>query len=159
MVHIDEMFIGAKRKYGRGRDLGEPKWLFGIVDRANHKCFVQFIPDKSHPSIIPIIQHHCQQGIHIHSDGAQVYHCLNGLGFIHRYVVHEHHYVNPLNGVHSNHIENLWSNMKAILKQICGSQGVMLDSHLDEFMYRYSRKNEGSIFDLLIQDIANFNPV
>ena len=36
-------------------DFGEPKWFFGIVDRANHKCFVQFIPDKSHPSIIPII--------------------------------------------------------------------------------------------------------
>ena len=39
MVHVDETFIGGKCKYGRGHNLAEPKWLFGIVDRANHKCF------------------------------------------------------------------------------------------------------------------------
>ena len=98
-------------------------------------------------------------GIHIHSDGAQVYHCLTHLGFVHHYVVHEHHYVNPLNGVHSNHIENLWSNMKAVLKSLHGSQGLMLDSHLDEFMCWYNRKNEGSIFNLIVHDIATFYPL
>ena len=61
MVHVDETFVGGKCKYRSGRNLAEPKWLFGIVYRANHKCFLPFIPDKSLPSIIPIIQCHCQQ--------------------------------------------------------------------------------------------------
>ena len=81
------------------------------------------------------------------------------MGYTHNFVVHEHHYVDPLTGVHSNHIENLWSNMKSVFKTIRGSQSDMLDGHLDEYMYCYNRKNEGDLFLLLIQDIANSYPV
>ena len=40
-----------------------------------------------------------------------------------------------------------------------GSQGQMLDGHIDEYMYRYNRKYEGDIFNLMLQDIANMYPV
>ena len=35
----------------------------------------------------------------------------------------------------------------------------MLDGHLDEFLYRFNRKNEGPIFELVLSDIANFYPI
>ena len=40
------------------------------------------------------------------------------------------------------------------LKSIRGSQSKMLDAHLDNYIYRYNRKNEGEIFNPLIMDIA-----
>ena len=61
IVHVDETAISGRCKYGRGREI-PIRWLFGIVDRANHKCFAQFIDDKSHPSIIPIITNHVNGG-------------------------------------------------------------------------------------------------
>ena len=115
-VHVDETAIGGRRKYGRGRLNIPPRWLFGIVDRASHKIHLQFIRDQSHPSIIPIINQHVQRGATIHSDGAQVYKILGTQGYTHRWVVHTRHYVNPRTGVHSNHIENIWSNLEAVLK-------------------------------------------
>ena len=35
----------------------------------------------------------------------------------------------------------------------------MVDGHVDEFIYRYNRKQEGSIYDFMLQDIAIFYPV
>ena len=63
LVHVDEMAIGEKIKYGHGNTETDTRWLFGIVDKTNHKCYLEFLQDKSHPSIIPIIQHHCRPGI------------------------------------------------------------------------------------------------
>ena len=48
-VHCDETFIGGKWKYRRGRVPNvQPRYLFGIVDKVNHKAFVEFIPNKNH---------------------------------------------------------------------------------------------------------------
>ena len=46
--------------------------------------------------------------------------------------------------------------LKQNWKSIRGSQHAMLDGHLDEFVYRYNRKAEGPIFELLLSDISMF---
>ena len=56
-------------------------------------------------------------------------------------------------------MENVWSNLKAHMKSICGCQGEMVDGHVDEFDYQYNRKNEGKIFDLMLIDIVTYYPV
>ena len=53
--------------------------------------------------------------VRIHSDGTQVYRCLRTLGYNHFYVVHNSHYVNAITGIHSNHIENLFSTLKYVV--------------------------------------------
>ena len=35
----------------------------------------------------------------------------------------------------------------------------MLDGHLDEFVYRYNGKTEGSMFEHMLTDISRFYPV
>ena len=80
------------------------------------------------------------------------------MNYQHFFVVHERQYVDA-RGIHSNWIENFWSNLKCKLKQIRGSNRQMLDGHIDEYLYRYNRKNEGPMFNLLINDIANYYPV
>ena len=37
-----------------------------------------------------------------------------------------------------------------------GSQGTMLDGHVDEYQYRYNSKFKGEMYDLMVQDIANY---
>ena len=159
-IHVDETAVGGKRKYQRGRIPNtEVKWLFGLVCPTHHKIYAEFIPNKSHESIIPIITTLVQHRARIHSDGANVYKCLNQMNYRHYFVVHERHYVDPVSGIHTNSIENVWSNLKMHLKSICGSQTEMLHGHVDEYIYRYNRKSEGNMFNLMIDDIANQFPV
>ena len=81
------------------------------------------------------------------------------MNYQHNTCIHKEHFVNPVNGAHSNWIENVWGNLKIKLKSIRGSQKTMLDGHLDEYIYRYNRKSEGSIFNLLMDDIAIYYPI
>ena len=156
-VHVDETFIGAKRKYGKGR---VPKckqcYLFGIINKTQQKVYLQFVRKRNHRNIIPIIRRVVAPGCQVNSDGAQVYKILESMHFT---VIHDKNYVDLIIGTHMNWIENLWSNLKAKLKSIRGSQKKMVDGHIDEFIYRYNRKQEGPIYDLMLQDIAMFYPV
>ena len=88
-----------------------------------------------------------------------MYQQLRYMNYTHRFCIHDQNYVDPVSGVHSNWIENFWSNIKIKLKSIRGSQGSMLDGHFDEYLYRYNRKNDGEMFDLILTDIAVFYPV
>ena len=57
---------------------------------------------------------------------------LSDKGFTHKVVIHKNEFVTH-DGVHMNSIENVWSNLKAHLKSVHGSQGTMLDGHIDEY--------------------------
>ena len=67
--------------------------------------------------------------------------------------------MDPNTGTHTNWIEGFWGNLKIKLKSIRGSRGQMPDGHLDQYLYRFNRKNEGPIFELLLSDIATFYPL
>ena len=59
IVHIDETFIGGKRKYNRGRVPTVKTWyLLGIVDILSKKAFVQFVQKRDFINIIAIITRH-----------------------------------------------------------------------------------------------------
>ena len=70
VVHVDETFIGGKRKYGKGRiPKVTTRYLFGLVDRDNHKIFMRFVVKKDAAIIIPIIRQKVPDGCTINSDG------------------------------------------------------------------------------------------
>ena len=156
-VHVDETFIGGKRKYNRSRIPNvNPRYLFGITD--NQKIFLQFVERRDFINIIPLITRHVSPGVTINTDGAKVYKTLDSMNYTHKTCIHKEHFVNPIDGTHSNWIENIWGNLKIKLKSLRGSQRRMLDRHLDEYVYRYNRK-EGDIFNLILHNIASFYPV
>ena len=64
---------------------------------------------------------------------------LSDMGFTHKAIIHKNEFVTH-DGVHTNSIENVWSNLKAHLKSVPGSQGTLLEGHIDEYQYRYNRK-------------------
>ena len=159
-VHIDETFIGGKRKYNRGRVPNvQTRYLVGIIDNINKKACVQFVPKRDFINIIPLITRHVSPGCTINTDGARVYNHLNSMNYEHNIVIHKENFVNPLTGHHTNWIEGFWGNLKMKLKSVRGSQRNMLDGHLDEFLYRFNRKEEGNMLELLMSDIATFYPI
>ena len=159
-IHIDETFIGDKRNYNHGHVPNvQPCYLFGIIDNLNDKAFVQFVPKRDFINIIPVITRHVNPGCTINTDSARVYNHLNAMNYVHNVVIHKEHFVHPVTGHHTNWIEGFWGNLKMKLKCVRGSQKEMLDGHIDEFLYRYNRKQEGNIMELLMRDIATFYPI
>ena len=145
-VHIDETFIGGKHKYNRGRVPNvHPCWLLGIIDKEQHKVTIQFVQKKDFINIIPIITCHVRPGCTISTDGAKVYKTLSQMNYTHLVCIHKEHFINPANGTHRNWIENFWGNLKIKLKSLHGR--------------KQNRKNQGSIFELLLSDIANYYPI
>ena len=159
-VHVDESAVGGHCKYQRGRiPKVKTRWLFGITDNVNHKLHVEFIDKHDHEMLIPIITHHCRPGVTINSNGAKVYRRLDHMNYIHNVVIHKNCFVDPLTKIHMNWIENFPANLKSVLKAVRGSQGSMLDSHIDKYIYRYNRKKDGDLFNLMLNDIATLYPV
>ena len=118
-VHVDETAVGGKCKYHRGHvpDVST-RWLFGIIDNVNHKVHVEFVEKRDVNCIIPIITRHVNPGCVINSDGAKVYKTLDKMNYEHHTVIHKEHFVNPIDGSHTNWIENFWSNLKSVLKSV-----------------------------------------
>ena len=136
IVHCGKSFIGGKRKYNRGCVPNvQPRYVFGIIDNNDHKVMVQFVQKCDAATLIPIITRHVPLGCQINTDGAKVYKQLRFMNYHHEYCIHNHRYVDPVTGIHSNWIENFWANLKIKRKSLRGSQGRMLDGHLDEYIY------------------------
>lgn len=160
IVQIDECFMGGKLKYHRGnpQGRGSQQVIFGMIDTQTKKCVVNIVPNRKKETLIPIIQKHVTPGATIYSDEAATYKCLRQKGFVHRTVKHKTEFKSAT-GVHTNIIENLWSNLKYINKKRKGMARQIVPLVLDEFLYRWNRKLDGEMFTLFIEDIARYYPV
>ena len=54
----------------------------------------------------------------------------------HRTVNHSVNFVDPVTGVHINHIESYWNRVKYKFKRMKGCSKEMLGGYLDEFLWR-----------------------
>lgn len=154
IVEIDETCLGRKVKYHRGNPRGSgQKWIFGIIDRTSKKCHLEIVPNRTRDVLFQIIRQYIRPHTVVHSDEALVYSTLNAEGYEHYTVKHKETYVAP-DGTHTNTIENFWSHLKGSFKEKCGVPNENLPAHLDEFIWRWNRKNEGCTFALILQDIA-----
>ena len=153
IVEIDETKLGAKRKYNRGRlNPGLDTWLFGGVDRVTKKIFLRVVDDRTRNTLLPIIQENIELGTMIYSDTWAPYFTLNQNGYNHAMVNHSVEFVSD-EGVCTNTIESLWSEIKAGLKIRRGFGKAQVEGYLDEFMYRRQFKLE-DIFEIMLVHIA-----
>ena len=60
-------------------------------------------------------------------------------------------FVDPITGTHTQNVERFWRSMKSKLKKMYGCQTSQLESHLDEFQWRYihDRVNPGTTLNNL----------
>lgn len=140
VVQIDESHFQAKAKHNIGRHLADkPVWVFGIVDTSHVPGigYMEIVEHRDKQTLHPIIQRVCRPGTVVYSDGWAAYNDIQQqLGFLHQVVNHQLHFVDPQSGVHTQAIESYWSKQKKPIKEMKGVQRAMLQSYLEEGMWR-----------------------
>ena len=113
-------------------------------------------------TLLPIIQAHAAPGSTVHSDEWSSYRRAQQLGNVstHNTVNHSLHFVDPVTGVHTQHVESYWNRVKTKLKRMRGCHATQLPSYLDEFLWRERYgKTAGEAWQGILVDIATQYPV
>ena len=156
IIEIDESCFSKKQKYNRGRFF-KHQWVFGMVDRVTGAMKMFEVPDRKRDTLIAIIKQNVDAGTTIYSDSFRPYWILMDEGYNHRMVNHEHFYVDPITGVHTNTIEGLWGVVKSKIKTLRGVYRHTLQWHLDEFVFRRSFiKNHNQAFELIAKAVGKY---
>ena len=155
-VAIDESVV-ARRKPGnaQGRPVRE-QWVFGGVDIATKEFFMVLVPRRDAATLFPFIQANIVPGTTIWSDGWAAYAGLPNIGYQHAVVNHTLWYVDPVTGVHTQHIESRWNAIKRTLKEKCGVRREHLSAYLDEYMWKKNRPRERLFGDIVDAIRRNF---
>lgn len=138
--------------------------MFGLVDTSTSPAvgYMEIVPNRTASTLLRIIRAHVAPGTIIHSDMWRAYRTVRALRNVaaHRVVNHSLHFVDPVTGVHTQHIQSYWSRCKVKLKRMKGCHASQLPSYLDEFMWkeRYGTTRR-QCFNNLCRDIATQYPV
>ena len=161
VVEIDESLV-SRRKYNIGHAVPQ-RWVFGGVNPVTNIGFLQFVPDRSAATLLPIIQQRIAAGTTIISDQWAPYSNVANIPVVppydHRTVNHSEEFVNS-HGDTTNHIEAMWNNAKRKLKKMCGTTTDMLPGYLDTFMWKQQYgKTADMCFDSILLHISERYPV
>ena len=168
-VQIDESkFMKLKHNRGEPRGNTATGWVFGIFDETTRNVHFEFVRDRKQETLFPIIKKFVAPGTMIWSDEFASYTGgpnrnpnqptpLALLGpYMHQYVNHKEHFIDPITGAHTNGIEGSWALCKRRFKYMFGTPNTFLPSYLDEFIFRRRFGSDCSIFNLLIQTIFEY---
>ena len=112
---------------------------------------------------MPVIKKHIKPGTLILSDEWRGYLNIPSIAdrsYAHLTVNHSQNFVNPRSKVHTQNIENLWRNLKQNFKRMLGVHETMLESHIDEFLWRQQfGKTPSDAFVNILSDIADWYSV
>lgn len=124
---------------------------------------LRMVPNRRRITLLPIIQAHTRPGTIIHSDDYTTY--RNAVGRLpnvamHRMVNHSLHFVDPVTGVHTQHIESYWNRVKRKFKRMMGVDRQQMPSYFDEFMWRERYGDtDNNCYNNIIRDINIQYPV
>ena len=140
VVSIDETQV-ARRKWhtnAQGRPIKE-LWLFGGIEHSTKRCFIELVPPEGRTASVmqALIVKHVAEGTTIWSDQFASYKNIGklGRGYVHATVNHSKEYISE-QGVHTNHIESLWADLKYKFKRMKGVAREQIQSYLDEWLWR-----------------------
>lgn len=161
-VEVDETFIGGKgvnRAYlWHGNDKSK-EVVMGMVQRGG-RAYLKHVPNTGKWTLLEQVQKHVSPEARVLTDNNQGYIQLPKYGYIHESVNHSAK-VYVQGSVHTQTIENIWSNIKR------GIYGVYrhvstdyLQSYVNEYAWRYNHRHLGDgMFDALLTQSACFSPV
>ncbi|KAL7864539.1 hypothetical protein AOLI_G00159590 [Acnodon oligacanthus] len=143
--------------------LGREKkgWVFGMLEvkGARRLPVLKMVRDRSRNTLMPLIRKHIRRGSTVYSDCWRAYQpALNVEGYRHLSVNHREHFVDPLTGCHTQHIERAWQTIKRHVSRYRGNKtSKRLKDHLRFIQWDYwlgRRRSKGSLAQL-IHDIKN----
>lgn len=116
------------------------------------------VPRRDRATLTQILQRVLLPRSEVHSDDWAAYrnlplHVPNVS--LHRVVVHQNHFVDPLTGIHTQEVESAWSQRKYHIKRERGIRQLDLQDFLNEEMWRQWR-GLNSVFTNLILIIPRY---
>ncbi|CAF0979658.1 unnamed protein product [Brachionus calyciflorus] len=164
IIEKDESLY-AKVKHFKGKDLRRPQiWCFGLVERKNlqshGKVYFEIVPNREAITLLPIIYDKVLAGSTIMSDCWSAYQKISRLrDFNHLTVNHTYNFLDPNSGACTNRIESLWNVSKHRFKDMRGAKRSDIQSHLDEFTWRFNNKLNNdrlACFNFILTVISKF---
>ena len=101
----EDLEENVENKRNHGRRIDGP-WVFGLIQGRDVRYF--YVERRNAETLMPIIQREVEVGSVIHSDEWPAYRQLQQLGYHHDTVNHQHQYVDPTTGAHTQRIERSW---------------------------------------------------
>ena len=138
-VEMDDTYIGGVAHGKRGRGAAGKSIVLGAVQREGRMA-ASVVTNLSANTVRPFIEKHIRPGAALMTDEFKTYRRTRK-GYAHRTVNHSSGtYVRG--NVHTNTIEGFWSQLK---RSISGTYHAVsskyLQSYVDEFAYRYSKRH------------------
>ena len=98
---------------------------------------MELVQRRDAATLLPIIHRHVRPGTIVWSNKWAAYRRVQTLPPVsqHSTVNHSIEFVNPVTGVHTQHVESYWNWVKTKFKKMKGVQETMLSSYLDEYMW------------------------
>lgn len=140
-VEVDEMYLGAIPQKRSSVSRYNHQIIFGMVER-NGRAIVKHVKSSGKRVLEVEILGHIATTSTIYSDEWRAYKNLPLAGYLHYAVNHSNkEYVKTV--VHTQNVENLWSNMKRGIKGVYRHvEPQYVQAYADEYAFRYSHRND-----------------
>lgn len=160
-VEVDEAVFGGRKRGKRGRGAAGKTIMFGAKERGG-KVYAAVIPNVSTVGIAPHFNT-LQEGSNIYTDALPAYKGLSKMFNVNHHSVdhwrREYVRVEETRKVHTNGIESFWGQVKRSLHGTHHSVTPQyLDLYLGEHVWRYNRRQEKSLFWLLMKEATSKRP-
>lgn len=165
-VEIDETYVhantfkrsSARLRYGYdARRTGSI--IFGMMNRQTGGVKVWHVLETNLQALLPLIQENVKHGTTIYTDGYAAYRKLPSRGYPHKFTDHGRHQWVDRNdrSNYTQNIENVWGGFKRGIKGVYRHIGIKyLQLYADEYAWRYSHRNDVSMFWSLMDRIDKF---
>jgi len=155
-VEMDEAYFGGKRKGVRGRPPagdGKKTCVVGAVERGGRVVAIA-ANDATRETLHGIAKEYILPESTVFTDELVSYDGLESNGYQHRRINHSAG-VYVVGDVHTNTIEGFWSLVKRGISGVYHNVGKhYLQTYLDEYSFRYNRRNQGNlIFNAMLERV------
>jgi transposase-like protein len=149
-VEADETFMGGKAKNMhkkkreekiKGRGTVGKTVVAGVVEREG-RIVVKKVADTQAATLLPFVTEKVLPSSTVYTDEAAAYTDLPKCGYVHSRIHHASR-VYVMGNVHTNTIEGFWSLVKNGIRGVYHAvSDKLLQTYLDEFAFRYNRRND-----------------
>ncbi len=159
-VEVDETYVGGVRKYGRGRPMRGDKTktpVMGLVERGGNIVALA-VEDVKGSTLLGNVKKYILPNSTVFTDELRGYDGIKHMpemGYRHRRIKHSAG-VYVRGNVHTNTIEGFWSLVKRGIGGVYHSVSQKyLQSYLDEYSFRYNRRDRGNlIFTSILKKVS-----
>jgi transposase-like protein len=142
-VEIDETYVGGVRRGGAGRPLSDDLKktpVLGMVERGG-RVLMRVVPDAKALTLMPLVQEHVLPRSMVYTDEWRPYQGIASKGYDHRRIYHKAK-IYAVGDVHTNTIEGFFGLVKTGIRGVYHSVSKRhLQGYLDEYAFRYNRRN------------------